>query len=178
MPSPVSDYVICACTRVLITAQVLALWEYLITFTNEVDIFWTKPYTATSLLFIVTRWTMVVNAALQFVPDTETTFASIPLSLISDINFSVRNCEAFIWFINVLYFAGYTQTACKQAHLTVVSHICVLNSAVFSAIRVFAIWHQSYSSACIVLLLGIVPVATNLVSLSSVAVASHYDLLF
>ena len=72
---------------------------------------------------------MVVNAVLQLAPDTETTFDSIPSSLIPGINISLRNCEALTWCVNVIYFTGYIQTACKQAHFIPVSHICVLNSA-------------------------------------------------
>ena len=71
----------------------------------------------------------MANVILQLAPDTETTFDSIPSSLVSDINIFVRNCEALIWVLNAIYFSGYIQTACKQAHFIAVSHICVLNSA-------------------------------------------------
>lgn len=97
----------------LTTESVLAIWEYLITFTTEVDIFWKKPMTATSLLFVVTRWIMVLNALLEFAPITETTFDSIPSSHVSDVDIFLSNCEAFTWFIDVLYYAEYIATACK-----------------------------------------------------------------
>ena len=54
------------------------IWEYLITLANEVDIFWRRPKTATSLLFIFTRWAMVASALTQFLPITEATFDSMP----------------------------------------------------------------------------------------------------
>ena len=56
------DYAICACTRVPMSEPVLVVWEYLIAFTNGIDIFWRRPKTATSLLFVVIRWTVVTSA--------------------------------------------------------------------------------------------------------------------
>lgn len=85
---------------------------------------------ATSLLFVVTRWTMAINALLDLAPTiNETTFDSTPSSHVLDINIFLSNCEAITWVINVLYYAGYIVTAGKQLHFTAISHIFVLNSA-------------------------------------------------
>lgn len=111
------------------TQPVLALWEYLVTFTNEVDIFWRKPKTTTSLLIVVTRWTMVASALLEFAPMTETTLDSIPFSHMSDINLFLSDCDAFTWVVYALSYAGYIETACKQAHFIMVTSRYVLNSS-------------------------------------------------
>ena len=76
MPSQVRGHAIREGTRALTTLvnSAFVIWEFLITFANEVDIFWRKQATATSLLFVVTRWSMVLNVLLEFVPVTETTY--------------------------------------------------------------------------------------------------------
>ena len=130
MPSPVGDYAICARARVLTTESALPVWEYLITFTNEIDIFWGKPVTATSLLFVVTRWTMVANALLQFAPTTEATFDSIPFPHVPDTDIFLSNCNALSWAALVLDLAGFIETACKQTiNFAAISHLCVLSTA-------------------------------------------------
>ena len=124
MLSVVGDHAICACIRRLME-PVLALWEYLITLTHEVNIFWRKPKTATSLLLVITRWNMVAIALLQIVPTAGTMFGCILLPHVSDINIFPSNCEALIWVIYMLHTAGYIEIACKQAHFIVVHLSCV-----------------------------------------------------
>ena len=51
----------------------MVVWEYLITFSNEVDIFWRRPVNATSLLFLLTRWTMLGSVVTSIAPNTEST---------------------------------------------------------------------------------------------------------
>lgn len=80
MPHPVSDHVVYNGAHALMTETALVLWEYTITFANEVDIFWRKPITATSLLFATMRWSMMVNALLEFAPTTEATSEPILLT--------------------------------------------------------------------------------------------------
>lgn len=69
-----------------ITDPVLAVWEYLITFADEVELCWRKPISMTSLLLVVTRWTMLANAVLTFVPVTAITLYSMPLPHMLDTN--------------------------------------------------------------------------------------------
>ena len=136
--------------------------------------------TTTSLLFVATRWTMLANALLQFAPTTESTFDSILSSHLSDTNILPSNCEALIWSSEILFFAEFIGTACKHTHSAAMScNVCSQQYLVFSAIRVFAIWQRSYSWACVVFLLGIVPAATNLVSFPGVVMlmSSAYCLL-
>lgn len=44
----------------------LTFYEYAITFSQEVATVWRRRLTATSILLITTRWTLVLNAALSF----------------------------------------------------------------------------------------------------------------
>lgn len=53
-----------------IHSQVLVLYEYAITFADEVRTVWERPKTITSLLFIFTRWTMVLTAIYRIIPAT------------------------------------------------------------------------------------------------------------
>lgn len=132
-PSPkVRVHIICDGTGVLTTESALVVWEYLITLANEVNIFWKKPLNATSLLFIVTRWIMLANALLQFVPITETTFDLRLLLCISDINTFSSNCAALNWVTEALFLVQFLATACKQAHFTATALLCFLNGTQYS----------------------------------------------
>lgn len=44
----------------------LTFYEYAITFSQEIATVWRRRLTATSILLITTRWTLVLNAALSF----------------------------------------------------------------------------------------------------------------
>ena len=127
MLSLVRENAICKCTCALTTESVLAIWEYIITLTSEVDLFWRKPVTAPSMLFVATRWIMVATVLLQIVPTTEATFDSMPLLCTSDIDIFHSNCEALIWAEQVLYLAGFMVTAREKAHSTATSIVRVLN---------------------------------------------------
>ena len=84
-----------------------------------------------------------------------------------------------IWSTYIIFFAECMLTACKQARFHDCYHppCSYCQALVFSAIRIFAIWRQSYAWACTVLLLGIVPVATNLVSLFHCVLDFHLFLV-
>ena len=127
MLSLVGEHATCEYTCALTTESVLTIWEYLITLANEVDLFWRKPVTAPSILFIATRWIMLVTMLLQFAPITEATFNSMPSLCMADVDTFLSNCEALLWTMEVLYLAGFIVTACKQAHFTATSLLCVLN---------------------------------------------------
>ena len=110
----------------------LAFWEYLITLANEVDIFWRKPVTVSSVLFIGTRWIMLANALLQIAPITEATSVSMLLLCLSDIDIFISNCDAMIWAIEAFYLVQFVGSACKQAYFTA------------SSIFVFTIVHSIF----------------------------------
>ena len=84
--------------------------------------------TAPSMLFIIIRWIMLATAALQISPTTEATFDSILLPHMSDTDIFPSDCEALNWAAEVLYLAGFIETACKQAHFTATFLLFVLNS--------------------------------------------------
>ena len=127
MLSLVCDHVICECTYALTTESALAIWEYTITLPNEVNLFWRKPVTAPSMLFVTTRLIMLAIAVLQIAPTTEATFDSMPLLCTSDIDIFPSNCEALVRAILVLELAGFIVAAREQAHFTATSIFRVLN---------------------------------------------------
>ena len=127
MLSLVGDHAKCECTCALTTESALSIWEYLITLASEVDLFWRKPMTAPSMLFVGTRWIMLATALLQIAPNTEATFESMPLLCTSDIDTFPSNCGAAVWAVQVLYIAGFIATAREQAHSTTTPLLCVLN---------------------------------------------------
>lgn len=68
--------------------------------------------------------------------------------------------------IAIMVYIGYVQTACKLSFGNA-SHIfwrIADQRAVFSALRIFAIWNQNYALSLCVLMLGLVPLGTNIVS--------------
>ena len=47
---------------------VLVLYEYLITFPDEICVVWERPWTLGSVLLLSVRWNMVVNSFLDLIP--------------------------------------------------------------------------------------------------------------
>ncbi|GJE90431.1 hypothetical protein PsYK624_065640 [Phanerochaete sordida] len=84
--------------RVENASMTLAFYEYLITFSDEVDIFWKRKLNATSLLFLATRWTMVLSAILDVTPTS-----------------SVHGCKRTLWTLNILALITYAQVAAFSA---------------------------------------------------------------
>ena len=84
--------------------------------------------TATSLLFVATRWIMVASALLQFAPVTEATFDSTLLPCMLDVDIFHSNCAALTWVLQVLFYAEYVIAACKRLHFFATSLLCVINS--------------------------------------------------
>ena len=46
----------------------LVLYEYLITFPEEIRLVWKRPWTLVSVLLLSVRWNMVLNSLLDFIP--------------------------------------------------------------------------------------------------------------
>jgi hypothetical protein len=148
MLSLVCDYAKCRCTSALKTELALAIWEYVITLASEVDLFWRKPLTAPSMLFIATRWIMVTAAVMQFAPPTETALGSMSfLRIMSDADIFLSNCEALNWAAAALGLAEFIGTARKQAHFTALSllRVCILNGTMIlhSILRHTSIRHMA-----------------------------------
>lgn len=106
----------------------MILYEYFITFDDEIRTVWKKPWTLASALLLSVRWNMFVSSILIFVP--EDNWAS---------------CSVSEYLSAGLDLTSYIQTA------------------VFSALRVYAISERNAPFFVSVLLLGVMPFATNLV---------------
>lgn len=70
--STISRFYVLPYSSPRIRAVVLALvaYEYLTTFDQEVTTVWKRKLTATSALLLVTRWTMIINQILAYLPTT------------------------------------------------------------------------------------------------------------
>ena len=49
----------------MLARQAWTVWEYIITFGDEVEVFWTRRVTATSLIFLLNRWALLVGTVLS-----------------------------------------------------------------------------------------------------------------
>lgn len=46
------------------------VYEYIITFDDEVSTIWRRRWTAPSILLLTTRWNMMIQAVINFAPST------------------------------------------------------------------------------------------------------------
>lgn len=122
----------------LMTKSALVIWEYLISLAKEVDIFWKRPKTATSLLFIGTRWIMVTNMLLEFASITvDSMFAFMPLPCMSHINIFLSNCEALNWAVEVIFLVEYLGTECKQVTSPIyIFYVALMVHSIFRHTRI------------------------------------------
>ena len=68
---------------------VLVIYEYLVTFSTEVQLFWAGEVTGASVLFFVNRYMLLVYtlfALFQFLPDISTVSVSLRKSALFDYN--------------------------------------------------------------------------------------------
>lgn len=59
----------------------LALYEYVVTFSQEVTTVWQRRKTATSILLVATRWTMVLNAVVILIESPKEVSRCVPRSM-------------------------------------------------------------------------------------------------
>ncbi|KAI0704472.1 hypothetical protein C8T65DRAFT_741036 [Cerioporus squamosus] len=117
-----------------IAAAVLLIYDYLITFNREVELFWTSPnITAAPLLFYTTRYLGLLSVILTRVK------GSPAVSL--ETNF----------FCRVLVKIG-----------SIVDYFQVLPVGIFSALRVFALSKGNWWISLLVFMLSVVSLGTNL----------------
>ncbi|EKM48623.1 uncharacterized protein PHACADRAFT_108583, partial [Phanerochaete carnosa HHB-10118-sp] len=114
----------------------LVTYEFLITFSNEIEIVWRRPITARAVLLGSVRWCMLLANVANLAPTTTN------VSLECFWPCAIRD--------NAYYRSKY-------------SLFKGLRAAVFSALRVFAVRDKSYVWSLITFALGMVPFATNMV---------------
>lgn len=111
------------CINTAVTS--LAIWEFIITISDDVRIVWRRPVTVSSVLLGSVRWCMLLTAVLGLPPATP------------------KDCPSVTLLDFALNIVGFAQTA------------------VFSALRIFAVSNRNYLLSAIVLALSCVPVVTN-----------------
>ncbi|EKM57597.1 uncharacterized protein PHACADRAFT_206490 [Phanerochaete carnosa HHB-10118-sp] len=136
----VEDYAIVAVSCKYILR--LVVYEFLITTSDEADILWKRPVTTSAILLGSVRWCMLLTVALQLAPPTR--MSGLLTQHVAYWN-STHSCKTLSVLDVVITLTGFIQTA------------------LFSSLRVFAIWRRSYVWSLPVFALSMVPVVTNLI---------------
>lgn len=111
----------------------LSVWEYVITFDQEVSTVWQATrFSGSSLLLLVTRYGMLIEVLVQLLRGV----------------LGISSCK-----VSVIILEG----------LALLSYIVI---ALFSALRVSAMWDRNYYMFTILLVLGLAPVATDIFYIS------------
>ncbi|GJE90464.1 hypothetical protein PsYK624_066000 [Phanerochaete sordida] len=79
-------------------AFTLATYDFLITFPYELRLVWRRPWNATNVLFLTTRWIMVAGAIAVVAPKAPTS-----------------NCKVVLWVDQILGYISFAQTAAFSA---------------------------------------------------------------
>ena len=65
--------------------EVLAIYEYIITAGDEINIVWRRKFNISSSFLLSVRWIMVINAVVQIYPTTEKVSLQLCLVMVSGI---------------------------------------------------------------------------------------------
>jgi hypothetical protein len=77
---------------------VLVLYEYVITFEQEVSTIWKRRFTATSILLLSTRWVLVLSQIVPFIPSTpKVCGVEAGHDQIYLISFHLTRCMSFLY---------------------------------------------------------------------------------
>ncbi|KAJ3540693.1 hypothetical protein NM688_g6191 [Phlebia brevispora] len=125
-----------------IAVLTLAGYEYFIGFKHEYDFLWQRKWTAVTWLFLANRYLLLFDVIAQNVP-----------------------------FSSWRWCAQSKDTSCSHyplmATIAVISYLPLIISAVFSALRVFALADRNFFITGVVLILALVPFGTNVYALST-----------
>ncbi|EKM57574.1 uncharacterized protein PHACADRAFT_206470 [Phanerochaete carnosa HHB-10118-sp] len=124
----------------LIAASVLVFHDYLTTLDQEVRTVWQQKLSAVSLLIVSTRWMLLLQAMFAL-------FTLIPHGKLKVLR-AMSSCEATFWMSTIIGLATPAQTA------------------VFSALRVCAMWNRNYVLFTIVLVLSLPQEIINVYALA------------
>ncbi|KAI0692769.1 hypothetical protein BC835DRAFT_27212 [Cytidiella melzeri] len=133
------------------------IYEYCITFLSEVDAIWSRKWTLATWLYVLTRYTALVSAALRFsemIPAYASVCAHCSMMSIERANAldSLQSCAGQFIALDTTIIAKF------------------LYFAVFSAIRVYAVWEGNMLVSGVVFVLALVPFVTNIVHFSTLTI--------
>ena len=154
----------------------------MITFDWEVTTIWDRKLGTMSLMILSTRWVMVLQALLTLPPvprevsdkpkqvnqpcwHTYLLGVSPPDNGVSTANLS--RCAPVLITSGILLMVAYLQAACKllRCFREIKLRWIALGKTVFTALRVFALWRYNRLLPAVILLLGLIPIGTILVSI-------------
>ena len=122
------------CTLTLNTYRlflsVLVLYEFLITFDDEVRMTWRRPFTVSSFLFLLNRWPTIIRIALGYAPLIPQTYAIDTLFIQLMAHWGVRIRRSVVYITEVLTCISMLQIArayCSSSLMSKSSHICLID---------------------------------------------------
>ncbi|KAJ3557930.1 hypothetical protein NM688_g1208 [Phlebia brevispora] len=136
-------------------ALALAAYEHIITLQNECEFLLRRRWTAATWLLIANRYTLLGNLIAQSVPYS----AQVP--------FYAFGCQRH-------HLLGRCYNSILQNFLDVFFKVLLVTSALFSALRVFALLDRAYFAAGCVLVLGLAQVGISLASAYISINKSHF----
>ncbi|RPD75800.1 hypothetical protein L226DRAFT_570044 [Lentinus tigrinus ALCF2SS1-7] len=110
-------------------AYTLIFFEHILTFGDEVEVFWKRKFTGATVMFLLNRYLILVSYILEL--------ASVWIK--SDYLCSYQACMVDVRITDVFYYALY------------------IPWAVFAALRAYALSNRNWPLAILVFLLGLVP---------------------
>ncbi|KAL7285753.1 hypothetical protein ACG7TL_000862 [Trametes sanguinea] len=130
--------------RLGFTACTLLLYDWLLSFSQEVRFGWPQLKTGASALYLLSRYSIIIMYLINFYQahtlEVHRQFAVFPDN---DLPRSFDSCKGIAWFNNV------------------VSAFILLSPAVFSTLRVYALTGRNKHLSALTFLLGIAPFAVN-----------------
>ncbi|KAJ3553152.1 hypothetical protein NM688_g3769 [Phlebia brevispora] len=154
-----SDLVVNNCINAALT---FVTYEFLITSGYEYEFLWRRKWTAATWLFVTNRYLLLASIIVQIVPFTpQVNVCSHEKCLIINGLKGVR-CQNFS----------------LQMFIQFLINVPLVISALFSALRVFAILDRAYAAAGCVLLLGLTPLAVILYQASQNTTVYVHDPCF
>ncbi|KAI0338611.1 hypothetical protein BDW22DRAFT_1432407 [Trametopsis cervina] len=122
----------------------LALFDYLLTFSDEIEMVWQRPFTGASVIFMLNRYMCLV-----FI---------VPLGILIETRTFLSRYSLF----------SYAQPFCRNCNIYYVGH-----SIVFFALRAYAIWMFSRKILCLVLMAYVPALVLHLCSMLLVGVPAN-----
>ncbi|KAH8105324.1 hypothetical protein BXZ70DRAFT_1004834 [Cristinia sonorae] len=145
--TPEAVLAITANNYISLSCAVLILFDHAVTFDQELSLVWKPRLTVSSILFIINRYILLFGATVFILRSAPWTLYSVSPPVLALPAFTqpvLQSCLAFTRIENAL------------------SIVAFINIALFSGLRAYAVGGKQWKVASLVLILGLVPAATNI----------------